>query len=429
MVYEDSRYRGEPGQRAEPDYPGDDGAGDYSYSSTGRGERTDGISARGYTPSDLDDMFDDPAHGEPGRDRFGVHLGWELVLLFAVAFVGYLLYRDSRFAVTGDGLRTLMISATALGLLVLGTGLSLRAASPNLATGPIALASALYFAEHTGRGLLISAGQAAVLALAVGAVIALVSVGLHVPAWAATFGAGLGVALWIQGHHQTLELPRGTYQPVSQALYWFGGFALLAILGGLLGSVRPLRRVVGRFRPVRDPAQRRGVAAAAVSVAALLGSSVLASVAGVLMALQDRRVEPADTSLVLTGLALGGALLAGTSAFGRRGGVLGTVLAACLLAVVIRYLRITHPGVSQLAVGAVAIGVGLVATRLVEAFGRPRPHVELEPEQWRTVTPTAATVPLSSNDEGRGGSRPTGWTSPLPASSADDRWSDDWRGR
>jgi hypothetical protein len=426
MVYDDSRYRGEPDERAEPDYPGEDGADDYSYSSTGRGERTDGISQRGYASSDLDDMFDDPAHGEPGSDRFGVHLVWELVLLFAVAIVGYVLYRDSRFAVTGDGLRTLMVSATAIGLLVLGAGLSLRAASPNLAIGPIALASALYFAEHSARGLLVSAAQAVVLALAVGAVVALVSVGLHVPAWAASLGAGLGVVVWIQRHHQTLELPRGTYQPVSQAAYWFGGFAVLAVVAGLLGSVRPLRRVVGRFRPVGDPARRRGGAAAAVSVVALLGSSVVASGAGMLMALQDRRVEPADTSLALTGLALGGALLAGTSAFGRRGGLLGTVLAAGLLAVVIRYLRITHPGVSQFAVGAVAIGVGLVATRLVEAFGRPHPAFEQEPEQWRTVTPT---MPLSSNEEGRSGSRPTGWTSPLPATSTDDRWRDEWGDR
>jgi ribose/xylose/arabinose/galactoside ABC-type transport system permease subunit len=432
MAYDDSRYRSERDQRTELDYRGEeDGVDDYSYPSTGPGERTDGVVRRGYGSSSLDDVFDDPAHGEPGRDRFGVHLGWELFLLFAVAVVGYVLYRDSRFAVTGDGLRALFVSATVLGLLALGAGLSLRAASPNLAMGPIALASALYFAEHVGQGVLVSAAQAGVLALAVGALIALVTVGLHVPAWAASFGASLGVVLWIQQHHQTVELPRQAYQPVSQAAYWFGGFAALAILGGLLGWGRSVRRSVGRFRPVGDPAHRRGGAAAGVSVAALLGSSVFASVAGVLTALQDRRVESTDTSLVLTGLALGGALLGGTSAFGRRGGLLGTVLAAVLLTMVIRYLRITHPGVSQLAVGACAIAVGLIATRLVETFGRPHPTFEEEAEQWRTVTPAAATVPQQAtpNDEGRSGSRPTGWTSPLPASSAEDRWRDDWGNR
>jgi hypothetical protein len=238
--------------------------------------------------------------------------------------------------------------------------------------------------------------------------------------------------LWIQQHDRTQELPQGLYQPVSQAQVWFGGFAALAVLGGLLGSISSVRRAVGRFRPVEDPARRRGGAAAGFSVVALLGSSLFASAAGVLTALQDRRVESVDTSLTLTGLALGGALLAGTSAFGRRGGLLGTVLAAALLAVVLRYLRITHPGFSQLAVAAAAIGVGLVATRLVEAFGGPRPSPEQEFEHWRTVTPSAAsaaTVTPSSDDEGWSGSRPNGWTSPLPASRAEDRWRDDWGAR
>ena len=31
----------------------------------------------------LDNVFDDPTHGEPGRDRLGVHVAWELVLLIA----------------------------------------------------------------------------------------------------------------------------------------------------------------------------------------------------------------------------------------------------------------------------------------------------------------------------------------------------------
>ncbi|NJC69202.1 ABC transporter permease [Planosporangium thailandense] len=426
MSYDDPRYRGEHDQE-DGGFPYADtypDGGDYSYP----GERTDSILRGGYSPPNLDDVFDDPAAGEPGRDRFGVHLVWELLLLFAVAAFGYVLYRDSRFAVTGDGLRTLMISATTLGLLVLAAGLSLRAAVPNLAVGPVAVASALYFADHAGRGVLISAGQAVVLALAVGAAIAVVTVGLHVPAWAASFGASLAVVLWIQRHHHTVELGRGVYQPVSHAPYWFGGFAALAVLGALLGAVRPVRRVVGRFRPVGDSAQRRGGAAAGISALALLGSSALASAAGVLTALQDRTIEPVDQSLALTGLALGGALLAGTSAFGRRGGLLGTALAAALLAEVLRYLRITHPGVSQLAVAAAAIGAGLVATRAVEAFGRPQPAAEQPAERWRTIAPTTTTttMPAAPADDTWGGSRPTGWTSPLPASTPDDRWRDDW---
>jgi hypothetical protein len=154
-------------------------------------------------------------------------------------------------------------------------------------------------------------------------------------------------------------------------------------------------------------------------------------VAGVLIALQAGKVEPVDNSLTLTGLALGGALLGGTSAFGRRGGLLGSVLAAALLTLVIRYLEVTDRRVSQLATAAVAIGVGLVVTRLVESFGRPRGTVEREVDRWRTISPTTPTALSPSDNGGWSNSRPTGWTSPLPASSADDRWGNDdnWTNR
>jgi ribose/xylose/arabinose/galactoside ABC-type transport system permease subunit len=446
MAYDDSRFRGESGFRSEPDYRAEDddvadtpaygGTSTYppgSYSYSERDERTDAVSARGgYGPANLDDVFDDPAHGEVGRDRIAVHLIWELVLLVGAAGVGFLLYHDHRATVTGDGLRNLMLSATVIGLLVLGVGLSLRAASPNLAVGPVAAASALFLAEHAKSGLLVTAVQAGLLGLAIGAVIAVVVVGLHVPAWAASFGAGLAVVVWIQQNHAAHRLPAGTYEPLHQAAYWYGGFAVVALLGGVLGSVKSIRRTVGRFRPVSDPADRRGGGAGAVSVVALLGSSALASVAGVLIALQSRQVGPADTSLTLTGLALGGALLGGTSAFGRRGGLLGAVLAATLLAVVIRYLDVTDRRVSQLAIAAAAIGVGLVVTRLVESFGRPPGTVDREVDRWQTISPANTPTTLSTSDNGGwGGSRTTGWTSPLPASSAEDRWGsdDNWTGR
>ena len=56
---------------------------------------------------------------------------------------------------------------------------------------------------------------------------------------------------------------QGDYDPSNQAFFLFGGFALLAVLGGALGTVTPVRRLVGRLRPVGDPARRRGAAAGA----------------------------------------------------------------------------------------------------------------------------------------------------------------------
>jgi len=431
MAYDDSRLRGDPAYRDEPD-------ADYAYTPYATGsypvsDSPDATTRHSMAPGRLDDVFDDPTYGDVGRDRMGIHLVWELILLLAVAGVGFLLYRDHRAAVTGAGRDDLMISAVVLGLLVLGTGLSLRGAAPNLAVGPIAYASALYFADHADKGLLVTAVQTGLLALAVGAVIALAVAGLHVPAWAASLGAGFGLMVWISSRRGTFALPAGVYQPQDDALYWFGGFVLLAFVGGVFGSMRGIRRGVGRFRPTGDPAYRRGGGAAAVCVLVLLGSSGLAAAGGILLALQQGKVEATDQSLNLLALSLGGALLAGTSAYGRRGGLFGGALAAVLITLVVKYFDVSDRHVAPLAVGAVAIGVGLIATRLVETYGRPRSTLEQEVEAWRTVAPSnGSTVPnaAAASENGWGGSRPTGWTSPLPASSADDRWGgDDWSGR
>src|SRR5262245_7059504 len=190
MAYDDSRFRGEPGFRDEPDFRLDNGLSDattlggtpsasvytpgsYSLSnySSGAGDQTDGTLSLSRRPSraQLDDVFDDPEHGDPGRDRMVVHVVWEILLLLAAVGAWYLLYRSHREMVTGNALRELMVSIASLGLVTLGIGLSLRAAAPNLAVGPIAYASALFFASHIDRGgTLVAATVTALLALAVG---------------------------------------------------------------------------------------------------------------------------------------------------------------------------------------------------------------------------------------------------------------------
>ena len=127
-----------------------------------------------------------------GRDRVGVHIGWEIVLLLAVAAIGYLLYRLDPASLRRPALDTLLITGTAIGLLALGAGLTLRAGVPNLALGPIALAGSLHYAENGYRGLLDSAVPALVIAAGAGLVVALLVIGLHVPGWLATLAAGHG---------------------------------------------------------------------------------------------------------------------------------------------------------------------------------------------------------------------------------------------
>src|SRR5687768_8581592 len=75
------------------------------------------------------------ADADDGRDRLGIHIGWEIVLLLAVAAIAYLLYRLDPASLRRPALDTLLITGASIGLLTLGAGLTLRAGVPNLAVG------------------------------------------------------------------------------------------------------------------------------------------------------------------------------------------------------------------------------------------------------------------------------------------------------
>src|SRR5579859_2526794 len=186
MTYGDQafRFRGE-GFRDEPDFrpetpsstpvfrPGTYNPDDYDQSAT---ETTGNLSRRAVTAAELDDVFDDPEHGDPGMDRMTVHVLWEVVLLVALAGLAFWFYHSHKAGLTGQGLHGVMLAAASLGFLTVGVGLSLRAGVVNLAVGPIAAGSALFFATHSDRGLLVTIGIALGLAIAVGVAIGLVTV-------------------------------------------------------------------------------------------------------------------------------------------------------------------------------------------------------------------------------------------------------------
>jgi ribose/xylose/arabinose/galactoside ABC-type transport system permease subunit len=440
MTYGDQgyRFRGE-GFRDEPDFRADTGstptyepggypAGDRPGSAAGTGGGASG-SGRGLTPVELDDVFDDPDHGDPGMDRMGVHMIWELLLLIATIGMAAYFRQTHHAQFSGTNLRALLLNAAVLGFLATGVGLSLRAGVVNLAAGSTASAAALFFASHTDSGLLPTAGVTLLIAAAIGVGIGLLVLVLHVPGWAASLGAAMAVTIWINKHLVAAKVT-ASYHPDRQAFYWYGGFAALALLGGILGLVKPIRRGVGRFRPVGDPAVRRGALPSGTAFVALIGSSLLAGLAGILSALSSTTVAPSDGFLT-TGLAVGVALAAGTSAFGRRGGVLGTVLSATLVTLVMAYSVAANLKISPYAVAAVAIGVGLVVTRLVERYGRPAANrradaqAEADSGGWDVgarVTDSRTVDPGGQGWTAGTGARQGGWTSQLPAQSTDDTW-------
>ncbi|GAA0378630.1 hypothetical protein GCM10009541_21430 [Micromonospora gifhornensis] len=363
---------------------------------------------------DTDTVVDDRQNGEPGGDRFGVYVLWETLLLLGFAALVYLLWLENPTALRGSGLRALIVDVVALGLLALAAGLTLRTAAVNLAIGPVAVAAGLNFAEQSDRGLLIAVGTPAAVAAVGGLVLGLVVVLLHVPGWAASLGAAAGVVVYIEQRAAPV-LVQGDYDPRDIAGQLFVGFAALTVIGGLFGAIGPIRRLVGRFRPVADPARRRGVAAAVVTTGGYVCSTVLAMLAGALLASSDDAVTPGD-GLDWTVLAVGAVLLAGTSAFGLRGGVFGTLLTVGAVGLFLAYAQARGWTVSRWVVGGAALAVGLAVTRLVERYGRP---VVGPP---RPVSPPAAGDPAG----GAGGwamsqPEPVGdWPPVLPAQSTGD---------
>ncbi|WP_433298822.1 ABC transporter permease [Actinoplanes sp. CA-030573] len=348
---------------------------------------------------------------DDGRDRLGIHLGWEVVLLLAAAAFGFLLWRLDPSSLKRPALDDLLVNGAAIGLLTLGAGLTLRAGVPNLALGPIALAAALHYAEQGDEGLLKAAVPALIIAAAGAVAIGLLILVLHVPGWAATLAAAFGVIVYDQLRNAPVAV-QGQYDPTEQAFFLFGGFALLAVLGGALGTVTPVRRWLGGMRPSGDPARRRGGVVALPVILALLLSSVFAVAAGILMSAQSAGPIRPGTGLEWTGIALGLAMLAGTSAYGRRGGIFGTLFAVAGLTLFLDWQARKGFDIALFATAACVFGGGLIVTRLVETYGRPLPPAG---EDWNAA-PTTSTA--------------TNWTPDLetwtPATSTGrtDRWDD-----
>jgi MFS family permease len=164
-----------------------------------------------------------------------------------------------------------------------------------------------------------------------------------------------------------------------------------------------------------------------VAFLALAGSGGMAALGGILTGLSSAAVAPVD-GLVTTGFALGIALVGGTSAYGRRGGIFGTLLATSLFVLLLRYGDAANWRIAQLAWAAGMIAAGLVVTRLVEALGRPRPVLpEMEPDEGDDWAAGSRSANSNPGPGWSNASRQGGWSSQLPARSLDDTWAGDDR--
>jgi ribose/xylose/arabinose/galactoside ABC-type transport system permease subunit len=306
-----------------------------------------------------------------------VHVVWEILLAAAVVAAVLAVRREDSAALSGNGLRDLLVLVAAGILLGSAFALSLRAAVPNLAVGAVAVTAGVLTAwlraEH-GYELRVAALVTLGAAVALGLAMAIVATGFRLPAWAVGLGAALGLFAAVQSlaAGRSLLLEGG---PDLRSWAWplAIGAAALSVAGGVVGLLPRARMTVGRYRPSRDAAVGRERGAAPAAAAALVGSMVLAAGAGLLIALRVRAVVP-DDGVTLLAAAAAAAFLGGTSVYGRRGGVFGTVLAAGFLQLAVLWLGLVEaePWTRPALFGG-AILLGLLVGRLVEAAGSVEP--------------------------------------------------------
>jgi ribose/xylose/arabinose/galactoside ABC-type transport system permease subunit len=318
------------------------------------------------------------AHRRPvARDRLWPHLVWEIVLAAGVVVAVFAVRHEDRQALSGAGLDNLLVLVAAGILLGSAFALSLRAAVPNLAVGAVAVVAGVLTAwlqaEHGYElriAVLITLGGA----VALGLVTALVVVGFRLPAWAVGLGAAFGLLAAAQSMSGGRTL---TLDGVPNLRDWAWplaiGAAALSVLGGVLGLLPRARLTLGQYRPAGDAASARGSRAGLTATAALVGSMLLAAGAGLILAMRVRAAVP-DDGFALLGTAAAAAFLGGTSAYGRRGGVFGTVLAAGFLQLAALWLGLVEaqPWTRPALLGG-AIVLGLLVGRVVEAAGSTEP--------------------------------------------------------
>ncbi|MGH3736117.1 MAG: ABC transporter permease [Micromonosporaceae bacterium] len=337
------------------------------------------------------------------RDRFVVHGIWEGLLLVLVAVAAVVAYQVNPGGFGVAGVSLFLLSAASLGFLAVGTAWSLRAAVPNLATGPIAAGAAMYFAQQSEGGLAYGIGITLAVAVTLGVVLTVVVVGFGLPAWAVTLAAALGLVGWLGALRSSVDLAETlTYAPKDHALYWFVGFAAISVAGGMILLIGPLRRGIAACRTSGDPAERPSFGAGLAALAALVGSSALAALAGVLTALTVGAGVP-RTGVELTGMALGAVLIGGTSVYGRRGGVFGTLFGVLLVTMLAQLIVAGGWSFPLTTFAAAVVLLGLLVSRLVERLGRPRTATESEewdPEARRPETGGPALPPGGSGEQG-----------------------------
>jgi ribose/xylose/arabinose/galactoside ABC-type transport system permease subunit len=304
---------------------------------------------------------------ESQSDRMAVHVVWEIGLLLLAGGVLFALTQSDGGPFAEGSWTGLFAALAPIVMLASAMAVSLRVGAVNLAVGPIALISAWMFVDASGSGAAMALGVGLGVAAFVGIVLATLTAWLRVPGWAGSGAVGGAIGLWA-GHtgdpsaFMLAELPRtGVLAALGAAIGVSLFFGFVGAFSGVRTRLAPIRRT-----PVGERHGRGGL----VFFGVLL-SSTLAGAAGVVAAWTagpEGGVAALPDPILLTVVALGAALLGGTSLMGRRGGVCGTVFASALVLGLMWLAegRGWSFDPSWIALGAIV--AGFLVTRLVEVM-------------------------------------------------------------
>ncbi|MCH7229482.1 hypothetical protein L0U85_01190 [Glycomyces sp. L485] len=289
------------------------------------------------------------ADARPRRDRIVFQLIWETILLLLALNALFMVYRR-REAIFGDEFGTALDAADAhllsmspLLLGVLALGLSLRLGAVNLAAPAAVFVAA--FAPPLSANPWINLAWIAAGAAVAALLFSLLVLALRVPPWFA--GLASAWLIWagsplLDRFSADLEQVRTLQSPGG--LWIFLGVAALAVGGGLVGLLPSVRDGFSGVKAMADGTTGRGASPALLLVGGTFLSMLLAGGAGFMMSVFDLRSPDTESSLYFGVYSFDGqtaigfevfmfiaVLAAGTSLWGRRGGVLGSVLTTVLL--------------------------------------------------------------------------------------------------
>jgi ribose transport system permease protein len=281
----------------------------------------------------------------------------------------------------GSNPKEVITQASPIAILALGAMVVLLTGGIDLSAGyGVAMVAVIMVgAMRDGTSL----AEAAVIALAVGLALGLVNgllVGVvRIPAFIATlatFGAVQGVTLTqaksgtlIVTDPTLLRIGTGTLAGIPSPIVIAAGVAL--VLAVLLGHTRFGVRTYALGSEEPDAARLSGVPIARQLVLVYALAGLLTAITAVVLAGRAGVVAPNLGGISLLLDAIAATILGGTSIFGGRGTVLGTLIGAVIIALITNALRVSGADASSLDLwrGAI-IGVALTVDAGLQVLRR-----------------------------------------------------------